>query len=235
MSSGIRSELKRIKLSLRRYDQLLTIIGALIVFLTYATREWKQAQLKDTVQSVESARATFDLLDGQQELSSRLSRLQSTLELSPRGIHEPLVQNQNLGRVEVQTINLDDATEDDVRDIKKLNDELYGNFIRLLKTAPNAGDLQQVQDVRNTMLDGRKENDAISVAFATETFASNTFAKLKNDVLKHADEYTEDEQRGYRRYNRLGAGLFVIGWIVALVPKLIGTGEQGNEPDYLDL
>jgi hypothetical protein len=183
ITANIRSRIQRFKAILRRYNQLLTVVGALIVFSTYVTKEWKREQLKDIVQSVEGARGTFDLLDGQNELSTRLSHLQSTLDLSLRGIHEPLVQDETLGGMKVHRINMDDASDDDVRDIARLNDSFYDNFRKLLKAVPNASDLEQVQAARNSLLEIRREHNTANIQFPLEVMASAHLDQLKAGVV----------------------------------------------------
>jgi len=218
----------RIRAFLKRNSQLLTVLGALIVFLTYEVKENMREHAKSVAESVEGTRRAFEYLREQHDLSVRINGLTSDVRRLSGGNPKLLVRESPFGIPNASSISLD-ASAEEVRAIEGDNDFLYAGLVSLFKAVPDRKNSQAARNVYDELLKIRKtEIGAPSILYPLEFKVSTDLTNITEDALAKADAYAEARKRQYDLYDLLSNLLFGIGWAISLLPKLFGLNSTNS-------
>jgi hypothetical protein len=215
----------------KRHNQLLTIVGALIVFITFEVKEGKREQAKSVLESVENARDVFQVFQGQRELSSKINELKSYVKRRFDGKGGPLVEENPFGIQGAVRITLD-ADAEDFRAIAPNNDALHKTLVRLLAIVPDPLDLKSANQLYDGLVRLRKPDEDPSTAYAVEYKASADLTAITEKTLQKADAFADEQKQQYRLYDSLSKWLFGFGWALGLLPTLFRIEARDARPEH---
>ena len=238
---------------LHRQKQLLTVIGALIVFLTFIVNEVLRERLRDVATSITSAQNLLaihdDIRGTRHQLQSILVMLNSKHPQSEKtrvasyylfmsekfGFLNDAVRNgsTNLDRLSplIRAIPDNGRIEVEVKSLKqegqtlsKKVNEIWANIY----PPPPASDPGFVITRSLTELEEfNKHLDECFEPIGNWTIKAN---RMVGEILTKAEQTRDQAERNYKIYTRASYFLYTLGWILALIGKLGSVDEAlGHE------
>jgi hypothetical protein len=225
---------------------ILVVFGALIVFIGFVVKDAVRDRLRDSVDSLEKAEMDY-VNEGQHlAISSALDSAEHNKEADDLPKTSPAVRNRNdpVFRFDVRTAKEDLGLLD-----SELN--LTENLINVLKPSElldykdsfDPGDLddfrKQAKELRERWVNIRKSVDFENMAIdKADDMASSLLVDLdelagevqnySSDLLEEAQKIEAKRVRKYEIATYSSYGLFVVGWILALIGKLSGVDIPGG-------
>jgi hypothetical protein len=227
----------------QKHNRLLTFFGALIVFLTFVVREGLRDQLKDLVDSIDSAQNAFLLSVLSTEspmafnrlerevLSIRTQRQSGHTDPSERDIKETWLLIAE--RIERARITLNDisrlqeklpAKDQTVLLFSGVEDELAKcreNYAHVQKIGPEALEPDPTQYSGESYPFGELDT-------ATRTLIQRV-GQLGSLVWEEADIVRRSDEFRLRIYTWATYFLYAFGWCLGLVGRLHGVGGAGTD------
>jgi hypothetical protein len=71
--------MRQLKRFIHKYDRLLSVLGALIIFLTFLAREGFRDELKELVDSIDAAQSVFLIRSDNRDIAEQVAHLQESL------------------------------------------------------------------------------------------------------------------------------------------------------------
>lgn len=244
-SSGIRT-------FLTKHAQLVTFVGALIVFATFIFREEVREEMKDLGSSIDAAQAVFETRRDTSALAEQLNVVGIIAINIAGSVMKGRTPEEREGQVlftlrlrafAVKTYagSLEESIDNASRLLGKLDaeagqaktaSELKTRTVELQKRCDDAADHLRPWAVDPKHLRTERELDTLFanqlVPLISDSYTlSGDIQKLAQDVLKRAQQAKERLERRYRWINWLSIGLFTGGWGLGLVAKLYGVDGVG--------
>jgi ABC-type Na+ efflux pump permease subunit len=243
---------KRIKRFLRKRDRLLTVIGAIIVFVMFMVREGAREHLKevaDTVAAAESSYALSETIESAVDADVNLEFKEAAKAVIQETNNPAVLFNRRAAyaRIMAKTlplaprylIRLQYSLKElaDVADVLKDADGLKSHVreeSRLLKVLEDDYDklprmtVEEMHDSKNE----EKATEAIQ-GFITMSGTFMTFTlnldPLHHDVLAEAERQKQQAETWFKWCTWGSYVLYSIGWALGLVGKIFGVKTGGGD------
>lgn len=246
-------EIKEIRDALKRHSNTIVVVGALVIFATYITREELREDFRDISDSIRNARTNFsnhrdaDTILYQIDYLSMIDNMieqQVLTQQNPSTTYE-----QELTSVKTRILGVKagaHSLQSDLDSVSRLLAYLPEEEITSTKIAELNKDIDTLigQSDENTTSVGK---DGPPGRINTGSDAQNYIQllisdkldplldrirgfsareiKLQSDVIASAEEIQKSAEMRYELSNRASIVLFIIGWCLALVARLAGVGE----------
>lgn len=240
---------KRVLVFVRKHGRIVTFLGALIVFMTFVTKDVWRERIKDSSDSLQSDSSFYVLRFDHENLQNQLSRIElqtrgKGLRLGPNdhGIYYDFafILDANarwpLYTVRTMQYHLRQLFTTAKLGNKQLEEEMTRQENRWSELQAAADKLSaEMYDQANLGLSGKPEEmDKISGDFALRTadasYAAHSLvveqSNLGSAVLKEASEKHEKMEKDYQFYTKLSYFLYTIGWGLGFFGHLIGVEES---------
>jgi hypothetical protein len=219
-----------------KHGRLLTILGALIVFVTFLVKEGKRDELKELVQSLDAAQSLFEIRqenhDISRDVAELLGRIPGPVKLERKF---PAVEEieEMIGRHSFHyTSSLSNLREllakfPNPADLAALNSlqERADSLDANRKDAMTA--IEDAKPIPGGLLRNALVLMAVPIALGEHLLSQDE--QLESDItaftkgaLKHADEFKAKQERIYKSYTWLSYLLYFVGWTLGLIGKLFG-------------
>jgi hypothetical protein len=245
-----------VKAFIKRHDRLLTIIGALVVFVTFIVKEERRDELKEIVAAISTAQAFHGVRDDImlltaeiQEPIRRIDSISNELDLAkPPNKREFDYKSVVLtGEIDhMQTINYSilraafnffeelpkqPAKVRDTLDNLKSRFEALKQDRELLRSKDEQWTTEQL---RKDLRTNRNAPIPRTDKFVPEMLEQFNRAKaLETDIVEARDQVfrgaraeREEYEASYRITSRWSIGLFAFGWFLGLIGKLFGVRSE---------
>jgi hypothetical protein len=245
----------QIKRFLKRRDRLLTVVGAIIVFVTFIIREGAREHLKEVADLLGAAQTTYTLLDNiafatTNDMSAEAFGFMTTLN----GML-PTLQHANWDEIEIA-----------IRQLLFKSQSIFPRFLSISDFR-----LQQLSSVTEVLKNGDAMKLRISMQWKRVEELQTDFAKmphltssdiadpknkkvtaaleqfiaamptceeflrellpLQNDVVSEARKEKEGAERWYTRCTWASYFLYTLGWGLGLIGKVYGVGVTSGDND----
>lgn len=216
---------------LDRRGRLLTLLGALIVFLTFVVKDAIREQVKDTVDALQAADYQFvstsenalnlsfatEILRTANAIFHRLTAAPSdSLEDSLEDIQPNILQDiatlENLKRLIEKLPGEESSLRNSLQELEGRRRALVAGSDNLEKQAKsNKHPTEDEDDSMHDQLD--------SIGTESEDLLSD-IGKLNGQALDRLTEIRRSEEQKYHRYTLMSYLLYAIGWSLALFGRL---------------
>lgn len=211
------------KMSHLRLNRFLTLLGSLIVFVTFVAKEGISDNLKDLVSSIETAENLFTL---RQETTYRLSSAKS---LPPPWSEKEPTRDEKQGFIDlwdrqsesIVRISLDLAAAlPDEKVFQKQATQITGTLWTIDKGVDNLRVAQQTE----TQIDA-----ALKDLFkkSNETFSDANL--LGQDILDEANRLKNKRKKFYEIAKWTSYALFTLGWALTFYGQLSGKERTASD------
>ena len=229
---------------LRRHSRVLIFVGALVVFVTFVVREGLRENLKDLVDSIDTAQGVFVVEQENQQMSERLAAIFNINEAMYSNINK-LRTGGALLAIDETAIGLHYQLTYDV--LQRLDNE-YAAAKRLLNKVPH----DKKYDIEVNELKWRSDDasdsfksfrpagtgssqqqfmDSFGVIQGIEHRALDVetdFQSLATTVLRESMDKKEKDDGYFRIATWASYGLYAVGWGLGLIGKLYGVDGVGD-------
>jgi hypothetical protein len=239
-----------IKSFFRRHNTRLIFFGALVVFTTFVIKDVLREQLKDLMDSVESAHSIFVLRHDTSMLNFRLQYLQGTADaLADKLVRSKMVTQDGLRKDATAKIVLLDEQLDNLfvycdnvaRLVEKLPEKMsMTHHLHDLVDATEHRALHQ-RAILEHLREGEElktlDSKSSSVVGTTILEIQNAIPQLDFAIMTYGEMTMREAERAkdvskqtYGRWTRISYGLYALGWGLGLVGKLCSVqGLAGGE------
>lgn len=231
----VSTAINRFRAFARSHNRLLTFVGALIVFFTFVIKEGLREHLKDLVDSIDSAQTFYTVRSDSQNLSAKLSDLQQHLadledEVSSR--------NNKSGDGSQDDPAIRTGAVKSALDALEVSLDNMSHLAGKLPEAPTyektiAALQQKIDQTYSTLEEDVSSQEGLDEFRQTpETEIEARARLLSHQVDSAASALLQDagkEQARREHYFEvctwISYGLYVIGWGVGLLGRILGVGE----------
>jgi hypothetical protein len=221
-------------LFIRRHNQLLTLAGALIVFVTFLVKEGKRESLKDLGDSVDASQSAFmirnDSISTPLQLATIEEEINYILLASPRGsmtegsrffmLRRPWALGEGEAVLSRISRSLDNAR-------------------RLSEKLPQRSELieKRIHSLNNVIAEYQPDPSPKKIGVRLYSRQANfdplwglaeQVDALGNEILDDAEEVRVSTERSYAIYTWVSYGLYVLGWGLGLIGRLYGLTEDNE-------
>jgi hypothetical protein len=232
-----------------KHDQFLTVLGGLILFLTFIVKDNKREEYKELTSSISHAGTVFSVRNQILDITTKLNFISNSVDLlsrlskklpvkeSPEEVQDVLnaysAADDFTGRATIELDMLTDLTTE----ISRLNPALKKAIAEKRKKADALQEaLEKDGSLLNLKLD-RTESDPdpdheVSLAKLGARFISYTNVSirlmsdttdLRDRVMKELEELRKKSEKSLQTYSRWSVVLFVFGSSLTLIAKLMGS------------
>jgi hypothetical protein len=229
---------------LKKHGKTLSLVGALIVFVTYVVKEGFREHVKDLVDAAENGRNVFVIRNDNNTLAFQLLAIEDSLNaalndipkrgqeiLSLDGIERPMTilshMQQDIGAsldnmaalTEKNHGNTSDRTE--IETLAKRYDGLrdYHKWLTEAIVEVRRGKYAVFEHVKHEEL---VKIEVLDLVVRTERLTDDTRDR-GSSVLKAVGEKKDKEQRYYGILTWVSYGLYTVGWSLGLLGKMFGV------------
>ena len=223
------------------HDRLVTVVGAIIIFVTFIAKEWYGENLKDLKQSIDSGQAVFVLQNENRTIQQRLawlwtldSNTYTNVLTTPRPDPSKITlqseesQSQftfdSIFRMKDQfdaatrmlkNIPHDKTKDDELKKLRARCEEASKKFKGF--TSPGSSTPQsELEQAFRAML--AIERETLSVEDDLDKFSTEFFVE--------SHEVQEKKEREYRLAKYVAIGFYTVGWSLTLLGKLYGPKRE---------
>jgi endonuclease IV len=209
----------------KRHSKSISIFGALLVFVTFVSKEAKREGLKELIDSLNATESSFltrsDIADIRHQvnlLESDVTELSNKLDPKERKGIDKILHSKEF---EFSTIELE--CSDLFERIQHLNSQL-----------PNSSLHQEELDDLKDAMDRHEKDIASAMQANQENFESEIrdyilfFAHLHDvayNILKEAEKEKAIEEHRYKIWTWTSYILYTVGWLLALAGRLFGAED----------
>jgi hypothetical protein len=208
----------------RRRDRFLTLLGSVIIFVTFIVKEGISESLKDLVSSIDTAENFFVLREDIAFRSSKRPLPTTSPDTGPTPDQmKEYIEIWDTDSQGLLPICLDLAKSlPDEGKFKARADKISGE---LWQTGNGIVNVKALSKTQKQLYDATK-------GFYDRSLKNYAAANmLRVDVLKEANDLKEKREAYYKRAKWASYILFAIGWLLAFYGQLSGKGEtppRGN-------
>jgi hypothetical protein len=246
-----------IRIFVMNHSQLITFVGAFIVFATFMVREEVREGLKDLVASTESAQTVFAT---RRDISTIAGQL-NTIGIITADMAFSVIKGKTAADERTGAILAFRFRVFAIKDYAASQGAFLDNISRLMaKLDPDATQAKHVAELRTRLLDLQKKCDEAAAHLNPwevdrKTIRTNgkqaskigaeyawvmpligrsgdldpDIQKVADDVLKLAEAAKRQREREYRLVNWLSIGLFTVGWGLGLAAKTYRVDGASEE------
>ena len=218
----------------RRYKWVTTLLGALLVFITFYVKDLKREELKDFVDSLSSAETSYLIRSDIQSINDRLSR---TFDIKPeKGSLDAANLDSGAWVVNMNGTlsNLDtllDAEGDDADPAQEPSSSALRKRLKELADQYNAriDSIAALPDAPAGMKDVAPSSIAVELmrgiarTIDDAKNLSDEIRSFKDEVFKKANKLEEDKTKAYHRFTVLSTVLYSTGWLIGLLGQFLGA------------
>jgi hypothetical protein len=228
----------------RDHDRLITIVGAIVIFVTFLIKEWYGDNLKDLKQSIDSGQAIFVLQNENRTVQQRLSWLWITTSNTYTNVLTPIRPDPSKITLQAE----ESQSQFTLDSINRMKDQ-FDATERLLKNVPHEqskdDQLKALQQRYNTASSNFHEFKmsgsstpqaeleqgfrAILVIEREVLFIEDDLDKFSTDFFKDSHKVQEEKERDFDRAQYASIVLYAMGWSLALLGKLFGPKHEEEE------
>jgi hypothetical protein len=225
----------RLKTILTKHHRTLTLLGALIVFITFVVKDGLRERLKDLVSSIESAQNVFAIRNDTAITSTWLQRLQEQVDWVAEKIK--LRGTSYAGDVVEQTHSSLEITNE-VHESLAVS---LGNISSLMEKVPGQRDNEaRYEDLNKELTNLREQHDVLAQLFVRQPMdivwkiapllndtqkASDETRALAKDVLATASEARKKREKMMNFVTWLSYVLYTLGWGLGFAGRLYGVND----------
>jgi hypothetical protein len=243
----------QIKRFLKRRDRLLTVVGAIIVFVTFIIREGAREHLKEVADLLGGAQSTYTLLDNIAYATTNDMSSESFGFITTLNDMLPTLQHANWDEIEIAMRQLLFKSQSIFPRFLSISDFRLQQLSSLTEVLKNGQTLElrvskQLKRVEELQTDFAKmprltptdiaDQKNKKAAATMEQFIAamptleeflNELVPLQNDVVSEARKEKEGAERWYTRCTWASYFLYTLGWGLGLIGKVYGVGGTGGE------
>lgn len=231
-----------------RHGNLIAFVSALLIFGTFVTKDYLREELKDDLDSIETARNTFQIKEQIREARSDLGEKLASVESDLNRIPKPKPLDEEMT---VFILNRDEMRADlksaaallaNIEPLSRRLGSVYstkrGEMAKAVGTSQeHVTDLDADQGVTPThvMTDAnwtvhyRQLNERGGKLREEVNARLNAVNELYDDFLGRAEAAVRDDETKYGRFRTVSLVLYVAGWLIGLLAKMAGVkGEAGE-------
>jgi hypothetical protein len=233
--------LQRLQRIVQKYNKLLTIVGALIVFIMYVVKDTQKEKIRDLADEINSAESVFVVSTSLDDVRMKLaySTFETTnligFSVKRESKNVMLVHEVDGGLVGLMTSSLQEA-DHLVEIVSRLAERIDDReaVIALGKLKHEIGPLWPRIEALNKLSDQRPfQNKEILESIELADSSGLLWQKasfIKVDVFKHAEGKRKKTEDDYKFYTTLSHVLYFVGWSLALVGHFFGV-NSGISPE----
>jgi hypothetical protein len=236
---------------LKKHSWFITLLGGLIVFSTFVVKEGYRDRFKDVSDSITTAENNFVARKTANPLPvfiaivyRRIGRLEG--EIRPKGKKSGPSEQAARDEADVTLMKVDEIiaavdnlsalieklperSEDRILydDIKNRTDELVESKHKLEKSL-------MILRMFDPRVKGNVEevySGARLVQSEADYLLTTYVGPLEKKLIKRAREYKKEQEISYHQATSLSYGLYAVGWMLALVGKLVKDEKSGDESE----
>lgn len=226
---------------LRKHHRLLTFVGALIVFGTFVVKDALREQLKDLVDSIDSAQSTYVVRMDISRIELYVKSLNRYVRYGSSSQGETkIAQTESLKRDIDDLVGMTQYLAAQVGNINRLAQKL-GSANKKEVTNSIESINKQHEDLRASVTDYvrlAENNDQsrlsemsskIDASWHTaETLVTST-PQFAFNLLTSAREVSKRQEERYRFYTWASYFLYALGWSLGLIGRLVGVETGAGE------
>jgi hypothetical protein len=199
-----------------RHGRILTLLGALIVFLTFVVKDGLREHLKDAASSISAANDVFAIREDNMGTRLELEELKKDLDGNATG-----------------------QSWSDIRIVQAKCRRMYyalGAVAYLVKAADDKEDTPTIRSLDQELTKIRFDSLALNMSASTVGTLGQSasalelrMAKFEDDVVERARLKLQQRQALYDSWTWISYVLYTIGWGLGLVGKLCGVPGAAGE------
>lgn len=223
------------------HDRLVTVVGAIIIFVTFVAKEWYGENLKDLKESIDSGQAVFVLQNENRIIQQRLAWLW-TLDSNT---YTNVLTTQRPDPSKITLQNEESQSQFTFDSINRMKDQ-FDAATRLLKNIPhNKTKDDELARLRTRYADASKKFKAFAppgsstpqpdlekafhdmLAIERETLTvEDDLDRFSTEFFVESHEIQEKKEREYDLTKYVAIGLYAFGWSLTLLGKLYGPKRE---------
>lgn len=212
----------RVKRFIHRHDRLLSTLGALIIFFTFLAREGFRDELKELVDSIDAARSVFLIRSDNLDIAEQIAHLQASLTANQQ--YPPIPSNvlyRFFTASLMSSLDLLDKVphgEEFDREASALawrRDNWMREYPRPIDPLPGPIVRDKAKEAAEAALNERLWLEASALDSETWLFGAR--------VVDMARKVEAEKEQRYRTSKRVYFCLFVLGWGLAFIGKIVGV------------
>jgi hypothetical protein len=239
---------KRLKRFLQRHNQWLTLIAALIVFLTFVVNDVKRERLRELKSSIAAAQSFVTvredihfieilLLQSHEQIRTPTDEILHALRMSqmPSGYLAGFDVRFDLDRIsQLARILPDDVqTTNELQSLKSKSKELEAAYNEVLHLFAEGAEFDRLPDPRDVVISNAKKRRELQTKWEDYSRHNSQFEAGVKDLLRRmlacAEQVRDRSERRYKLYTNWSYFLYGFGWAIALMGRLFGIeGMPGS-------
>jgi hypothetical protein len=220
---------------IRRHDKWFTTLGALIVFLTFITREGLREMARDSANSLKAGQSEYYLEKQIAAMTFQLAQVRAWTDVTGRRTLGVTVQELKEASYK-QRLNMDSARIETL--VMRLQSMIMGiqdlDDSERIPGATKIGEIiTQVQTQARLLPMAASTNweassDLVAIEKKSLELEQETDDLGTNLVSKEqAQSFRDSDARDY--FDEISYVLYIVGWTLALVARLVGDREPSSE------
>jgi hypothetical protein len=216
----------RLKRFVHKHDRLLSVFGALIIFLTFLAREKFRDELKELVDSVDAAESVFMIRSDNHDVAEQIEYVHQYLTSkrqtweglrSPDGYYRELTAELDASLHLLAKVPHGEELNKEGRDLLARREKWHMDI--LYPIAPLPSDPPTAQEKAAIAAQDAAEKKLWEDAKVLDNQARD-FGRRVVDLARKVE--AEDEYR-YRMSKSIIVILFILGWSLTFVGKIFGV------------